>query len=123
MKTFIEWDKAKNKYVPKLAQLQACLEGGEVLGTTGIDLADYANPNKYLKNLTLNETTNGIGSSSFIIVEIRTFDAAKQAVSFGRIIGSINHENGFSQMPSGGDKLDQCTIDKITNWVENGAPW
>ena len=77
MKTFIEWDKAKNKYVPKLAQLQACLEGGEVLGTTGIDLADYANPNKYLKNLTLNETTNGIGSSSFIIVEIRTFDAAK----------------------------------------------
>lgn len=77
MKTFIEWDKAKGKYTPKMAQLQACMSGGVVLGSTAIDLADYATPNKYLQNLTLKETSNGIGSNSFIIVEIRTFDAAK----------------------------------------------
>ena len=44
-----------------MAQLQACLKNGDVLGSTDINLADYATPNKYLQNLTLKDTTNGIG--------------------------------------------------------------
>lgn len=60
------------------------------------------------------------GSATF---PMGTFDQAKQAVAFGRIIGAINHTVDFSPMPKDADKLDQCTIDKITNWVENGAPW
>lgn len=44
------------------------------------------------------------------------------AVGFGRIIGSINHESGFSAMPRGGSKLDDCTIDKVTAWINDGAP-
>ena len=67
-----------------MAQLQACLKGGDVLGSTDINLADYATPNKYLQNLTLKDTTNGIGASSFIIVEISTHDAAPKNDAPGR---------------------------------------
>ena len=77
MKTFITWEESQKRFAPKMAQLQACMEGGLVLGSTDINLSDYATPNKYLQNLTLKDTTNGIGSNSFIIVEISTHDAAK----------------------------------------------
>ncbi len=41
-----------------------------------------------------------------------------------RIVGSINHETGFTPMPFplGEDKIDQCNIDKITSWISDGAP-
>ena len=78
MKTFIQWEADNKRYAPKMAQLQACMKNGDVLGSTDINLADYATPNKYLQNLTLKDTTNGIGSSSFIIVEISTHDAAQK---------------------------------------------
>lgn len=50
------------------------------------------------------------------------YDNAKASADFGRMVGAVSHDEGFSAMPKGGDKLDQCTIDKITAWVEAGAP-
>ena len=44
------------------------------------------------------------------------------AVGFDRIVGAISHSNGFSAMPKNGDKLDQCVIDKVTQWIADGAP-
>lgn len=77
MKTFIEYDKEAGKHKPKLADLQACLSDGTILGSTGIDLASYANPNKYLENLVLKDINPNYNiSKSFIVVEIRTTDAA-----------------------------------------------
>jgi hypothetical protein len=45
-------------------------------------------------------------------------------VAFGRILGAINHEEGFEAMPrpEGSAKLDDCTIDKITAWIDAGTP-
>ena len=53
-----------------------------------------------------------------------TFAETSVAVGFGRIIGSINHEMDFLPMPypEGAEKLEQCTIDKITAWINDGAP-
>jgi len=41
---------------------------------------------------------------------------------FNRIVGAINHETGFSEMPRNADQLDQCLIDQIEAWIDNGAP-
>lgn len=41
---------------------------------------------------------------------------------FGRLSGSINHSANFSPMPKGGNKLDDCTIDKIDQWINDGSP-
>ncbi len=40
----------------------------------------------------------------------------------GDLMGAINHEPGFSAMPQGAAKLNDCTISKIGKWVNDGAP-
>jgi hypothetical protein len=40
----------------------------------------------------------------------------------GKIAGSINWTTGFSAMPQAQPKLSQCDIDKITRWINQGAP-
>lgn len=77
MKTFIEYDQNTGSFKKKMAQLQAVTDDGQTLGSTDIDLADYAQPEKYHKQLTLSDTTNNVSERSFITVEIRTFDANK----------------------------------------------
>ena len=51
-----------------------------------------------------------------------TYDESVEAVGFGRILGAINQEPGFSSMPRGGAKLDQALIDNITEWINSGTP-
>jgi hypothetical protein len=48
--------------------------------------------------------------------------AVKAKVTDGRLVGAINHHPGFSPMPQGGAKMNQCDIDKIEAWVTAGAP-
>ena len=60
-----------------MAQLQACLFDGTTLGSTDFNLAHFAKPDKYLKNMILSQTAPGVSKQSFIIVEIRTQDASK----------------------------------------------
>ena len=40
----------------------------------------------------------------------------------GFLSGVINHENGFVPMPFNGDQLDQCSIDTIDEWINQGFP-
>lgn len=44
------------------------------------------------------------------------------AVGFGQIVDAINHASNVEPMPRGADKLEQCDIDKITAWINAGAP-
>lgn len=38
------------------------------------------------------------------------------------LLGVINHQSGFTAMPQGAAKLSDCTINKITAWVNAGEP-
>ena len=75
MKTTIEQDPVTKKNKPKLASLQAViLENGQetMIGECELDLADYQKPDKYLRQMPLQNLKNGVSSKSFITVEIRT---------------------------------------------------
>lgn len=37
----------------------------------------------------------------------------------GQLLGSINHLDGYSPMPQGGDKLSNCEIALITKWIND----
>lgn len=50
------------------------------------------------------------------------YENTKLVIGFNKIIGTINHFENFVPMPLGGSKLDDCTIDKLTAWIENDAP-
>ncbi len=61
-------------------------------------------------------------SSEFIgAFPFEDFEDLLQVVNDGRLINSINHRPGTTNMPYQRGKLDQCTIDKIEAWVNNGA--
>lgn len=57
---------------------------------------------------------NGVKLDSYSPVKI-------QAVN-GMLLGTIMHSAGFSAMPKGGNKLNDCSIAKIAKWVKAGAP-
>ncbi len=50
------------------------------------------------------------------------FEDAKAYAELGRLLGALNHDAGFSPMPKGGAKLDQCKIDQVKAWVDAGYP-
>jgi hypothetical protein len=49
------------------------------------------------------------------------YSGVKLAVSNGRLLGAIKHEPTFQAMPKNMPKLDDCSIKKITRWVDQGA--
>jgi hypothetical protein len=53
---------------------------------------------------------------------IRLEDYADVKTSSQRLLGSIKQESGFSPMPKGGAKLNECLITQFGIWVKNGTP-
>lgn len=45
-----------------------------------------------------------------------------QVAASGRLLGSLQHQPGFSAMPQGGSKLNDCAILQFKKWIENGTP-
>ena len=54
--------------------------------------------------------------------DLSSYDGAKATANSGRMMGSIKQENGFSPMPKGMTKLNDCNISKISAWINKGMP-
>jgi len=63
-------------------------------------------------------------STSFLGGSIRLEDYAdiKLRVEDNRLLGAITHQSGYSPMPKGAVKLDDCNIETIRVWINHGAP-
>jgi hypothetical protein len=55
-------------------------------------------------------------------VILEGYSSLKVYVDNGALVGSISHSSDFSAMPKFGSKLSDCTINKISAWVNMGAP-
>ncbi len=53
--------------------------------------------------------------------DLTNYAAVRQSAVNGNLIGAISHSTGFSFMPSGGDKLEDCKITQIKKWVAAGG--
>lgn len=60
--------------------------------------------------------SNAIGLGNIRLENYEDVKAQIDAIS-----GAINHSPGYSPMPKGGGKLDDCSIEKIEIWMKNGA--
>ena len=40
----------------------------------------------------------------------------------GHLLGTVNHDPGYSPMPKGAAKLSDCDLAKLHQWVAAGAP-
>jgi hypothetical protein len=63
---------------------------------------------------------NGNNPSGGIL--LTNYNEIQARVNSGQLFGTINHETGYSPMPKNQPKLEQCKIDQIKNWIDNGAP-
>jgi len=54
--------------------------------------------------------------------KLSDYNSVKAKVTDGRLLGAINHSPGYSAMPKNAGKMNQCDIDKVTAWVNAGAP-
>jgi hypothetical protein len=62
---------------------------------------------------------DGLGGT---IGSFDTYEGTKAWFDMGRVKGAINHQDGFSNMPKGEEKLDDCSIDKLSAWIDAGIP-
>lgn len=53
--------------------------------------------------------------------DLSVYSGWKQTVDNNRLLGSINHQSGFSAMPKNSNKLSDCQIAQVTAWVNKGA--
>ena len=55
-------------------------------------------------------------------IDLEGYTNVKAAAESGQLLGSIKHESGYSPMPKGGGKIDDCSILVIEEWIANNFP-
>ena len=55
-------------------------------------------------------------------IRLENYNDISAAANNGSLLGVIRHEPGWSPMPKGGGKLNDCDIAEIETWVNQGAP-
>lgn len=62
------------------------------------------------------------GSAPAGNIRLEDYNDISAAANNGSFLGVIKHEPGWSPMPKGGGKLNDCEIAQIETWVNQGAP-
>lgn len=55
-------------------------------------------------------------------VNLSTYNGVAAVANNGHLVSAITHDGSVEPMPKDQPKLDDCTIAKITKWVNDGAP-
>jgi len=63
-----------------------------------------------------NSTNSGGG------YDLSTYNGVVTAITNNRLLGSLNHESGYSAMPKNTNKLSDCDLKAFTNWVNAHYP-
>ncbi len=63
---------------------------------------------------------NTSSAASGVILD--TYAGVKTHALNGRLMGSMNQTSGYSSMPKGGAKLNNCSLAKIQQWINAGTP-
>jgi len=63
---------------------------------------------------------NSVNQQGGIVLD--NYNDLQTIVNNGSFRGAINHLNGYSPMPKGGEKLNDCNLTLINKWLDDGAP-
>lgn len=92
------------------------LFGDDICDTTDVSYAEFIAPTM---QTFCNACHGTVAPSAGIITA--TYEGLREVALDGRLVGSINHESGFSPMPQGQPMLQECIRLKIQAWVLDGA--
>lgn len=54
-------------------------------------------------------------------IPLENYNDVKAAALNGSLLGTMDHASGWSAMPKNQPKLDDCTIDKVHAWINQGV--
>ncbi|MEN9951592.1 MAG: hypothetical protein RLY85_2344 [Bacteroidota bacterium] len=54
-------------------------------------------------------------------IVLDNYNSVKTWVTNGKLLNSMLQNGKASAMPKGGGKLDNCTLNKISSWINQGA--
>ena len=63
------------------------------------------------------------GSAPAGNIDLSTYSSVKVYADNGSLLGSMEHKNGYSPMPKNQNKLDDCTISKVSAWINQGSKY
>jgi hypothetical protein len=55
-------------------------------------------------------------------IDLSNYTNVKLYADDGSLYGSMSHNPNWSQMPQGGNKLDDCSLLKVKTWIDHGTP-
>ena len=63
---------------------------------------------------------SGCHVSGAAVGSLQGYADAKSFAGFGRMMGAVNHQTGFSPMPKNGTKLSDEKIATLQSWIDDG---
>lgn len=60
-------------------------------------------------------------AANFGNISLEGYDNLRTYIDNGQFLGAIQHQQGFSAMPQNQPKMADCTIEKISVWINAGA--
>ena len=104
------------KWVAQGAKNNQCNEqNGSACDTANVTYTNFVKPLVQAKCQGCHGNTNPSAG-----INLSTYATAKPIAQNGKLVGAITRTSNW--MPKNGQKLDDCTILKITTWVNQGAP-
>ena len=106
-------------YYDNQERLYPTVDSSTNCDTTNVTLSQSVMPILQSRCLSCHgkSTANGLGSG----VNLETYSELTKWVKNGQLEGAINHAPGYIAMPQGSSKIDDCSINKITAWINRGA--
>ena len=103
---------------------QACVYDNEeeLLMVGGCDSANQSYSSDILPLIRANCYRCHDAANNFGGVTLEGYDQLRSFAESGDLLGAIKHQSGFSPMPKDAGKLDDCIIERIESWVNDGAP-
>lgn len=93
----------------------------ELYGTTACQTENVTYSGEILDIIENNCYVCHDAANNFGNVTLEGYDNLKIHVDNGRLLGAIRWESGFSQMPQDRPQLVACNIEKIEEWIAQGA--
>jgi len=105
------------KWISQGAKDTSCIETIVTCNTNAVSYSGFIAP---LFNTFCTGCHSGGNPSGGLT--LTTYNGVKAVATNGRLLGAISWSAGFQKMPQGGNKLNDCSIAKITAWINDGAP-
>jgi hypothetical protein len=90
--------------------------------TPDCDTNDFKYSTAIVPLLSANCTGCHGASSPLGNIYLTIYDSVKSYALNGRLLGAVKHSTGFSAMPQGGSKLNDCKIRSLEKWINDGCP-